>query len=420
MFKNHLYTFILISLMMFNSPSAQVDHVGFQIDVQQLSDKVYRLTHHGFFEVNSVVYIGEDGLLLIDSGYDIGVDVMKNILNKLAPGKPVKFILTTHDHGDHFGGNIGFADAVIIAHEKALPGLKQEYFALSGLTPEENLPDILIKDDTSIFFDGLEFQIRVYPGGHTDNDFVVFIPELNILAMGGLLYSDSFPFVDLNRNCDVTGMITIYKSLFDWLPENVMIIAGHGREYTLGDLRDSYDMLVGSLAVVEHHSKKGLTREEMEEQNILGGWASWAETPLGSLSGWLNTTYATLNPPEPTEAITIGERLTEVLVEGTAEEAVELYQQLKKAAPEDILFREYDLNMLGYQLAYRQRYKDALRILHLNADEYPESANVYDSLGENYLLSGDEEEALIYYKKALEVDPEYPSAKAAVERLTGD
>jgi tetratricopeptide (TPR) repeat protein len=73
--------------------------------------------------------------------------------------------------------------------------------------------------------------------------------------------------------------------------------------------------------------------------------------------------------------------------------------------------------MLGYHLSYRDKWDDAIKIFKLNISEYPESVNPYDSIGEAYMNRGDKKKAIKYFKKALEIDPEYPSSLAALEKL---
>jgi len=119
-----------------------------------------------------------------------------------------------------------------------------------------------------------------------------------------------------------------------------------------------------------------------------------------------------------TEVIpSICEPLTKTLADGTVEEAIQQYRNLKTTTPNDYNFAEAQINMLGYQLMNRQRLDDALAIFKLNTEEYPTSFNVYDSYGEALLAKGDTTASIVNYRKSLELNPDNTNATNVLERL---
>jgi tetratricopeptide (TPR) repeat protein len=107
----------------------------------------------------------------------------------------------------------------------------------------------------------------------------------------------------------------------------------------------------------------------------------------------------------------------ELLRSGRVPEAIEGYKKIKKEKPLNAAVQEPRLNDLGYSLLRENRVAEAIAVFKVNVELYPQSSNVYDSLGEAYLASGDKELAAINYKKALELDPKNQSAADALKKL---
>jgi tetratricopeptide (TPR) repeat protein len=122
----------------------------------------------------------------------------------------------------------------------------------------------------------------------------------------------------------------------------------------------------------------------------------------------------------PEQKTLIFEPLFNTFKEKDADAAIAKYKELKESHPDDYDFGEGNLNQLGYYLMGKERYDDTIKIFQLNVELFPESANVYDSLGEAYMNKGDKKLAIENYEKALKINPEYPSAIAALEGLKGE
>jgi len=129
---------------------------------------------------------------------------------------------------------------------------------------------------------------------------------------------------------------------------------------------------------------------------------------------WITQAYESLSGEAKKS---IAEPLTHTIMEKGVGAAIEQYYELKKNQPGSYNFGENELNMLGYQLLWRDMTEAAIEIFKLNTQAYPDSANPYDSLGDAYEASGEVAHAIESYEKALEINPDMPSAIEALERL---
>lgn len=113
----------------------------------------------------------------------------------------------------------------------------------------------------------------------------------------------------------------------------------------------------------------------------------------------------------------IADEMLGIIFEKNVDEAIKRYYEAKKNSFDDYNFKESQLNVLGYDLIQGKRYSDAIKILKLNVKEFPKSANVYDSLGEAFMLNGDKADAIKNYKKSLELNPNNENAKTMLQQL---
>ena len=151
----------------------------------------------------------------------------------------------------------------------------------------------------------------------------------------------------------------------------------------------------------------------MVSEDLLKDWESWSRAQVTSET-WITQVYESLAGQGKRP---ISEPLTYTIMENGIEAAIEQYMELKKDQPDSFTFVENDLNMLGYQLLWRDMKDEAIEVFKLNIQAYPKSANPYDSLAEAYLASGDEKLAIENYEKAVSIDPNFSSAVDALKKL---
>ena len=386
------------------------------MQVERVTDTIHKLSLSLFDDPNAVgvnlaASVGEDGILMVDTGWTPTAEQVARELRKLSDGN-VKLIVITHPHGDHYGGMGHFRDqATVIAYKDAKDELEGRYFALPAL-PEQACPVILMEDKLSLCFNGEEIRILPAPG-HTHSDIVVYFVDSGVVCMGDLIFSDGYPGVDLARGGNLDRYIESVGWLLDQFPPDVKLIAGHGRDYSMDDLREHHRMAVAVTALVKEGLAAGKTAEQMIQEGILGEWEERSTTNF-TTETWLAQACDSL---QGKARKSIADPLSYTILEKGIEAALDQYHALKDEQADSYSFAENELNMLGYQLMWREMMEEAIEIFKLNIQVYPQSANPYDSLGEAYMHRGDTALAIENYEKALSINPNMPSAVAALKDL---
>src|SRR5262249_5353495 len=187
---------------------AQQDFDKVQIKVTKVAGTVYMLEGSGG---NIGVSVGEDGILIVDDQFAPLVPKIQAALKGISD-KPVKFVLNTHWHGDHTGGNekLG-ALAPIIAHTNVRKRLGSESTTRTGQkrppSPKAALPVITFDDRLTVHLNGEDIRAIHFPSGHTDGDAIIFFTQSNVVHMGDDFFSGQFPFIDLQSGGTVKGYI---------------------------------------------------------------------------------------------------------------------------------------------------------------------------------------------------------------------
>jgi cyclase len=382
------------------------------MQVEKISEKLYKLTlSNNDFTVNVGACIGADGILLIDTGWLQTAEELHKGVSELDDGI-VKWIIITHPHGDHIGGRglLG-KNATLFAHKNAIEELDGKYFGLDAL-PGQALPAITLENELLLHLNGNEIKVMPAPG-HTNSDLIVYFNHLGIVFLGDVVLSDTFPPLDLIRGGNVAQYIESVGNLIELFPTDVKLITGHGRDYSLNDLQAHYHMVVSTTDLIKQEMAAGKNAQDMISQDLLKDWKSWS-TQIVTRETWITQVYENLSNPGKKS---IAEPLTYTIMDRGVRAAIRQYLELKTTEPDSYIFNENDLNMLGYQLLWREMKKEAIEVFKLNIQAYPKSPNPYDSLADAYLASGDEKHAIENYEKALSIDPNFPSAVDGLKRL---
>jgi cyclase len=384
------------------------------MQVEKLSNTLTKFslssTDNGF-TVNLIASIGRDGILLVDTGWAHTAEELNEKIKELSDGI-IKLIILTHQHGDHIGGRgvLGKA-ATLIAHKSVKDELAGKYFALDPL-PGQELPLITLKDKLFLRFNGEDIRI-IHAPGHTGSDMIVHFIDSGVVHMGDLLFSESFPVLFPAQGGNADQFLETIKKLTEELPADIKLVAGHGRDCSLDDLKAYHQMAVGTIGLIKQGIADGKAAKEMVEEDILQDWGKWNSANISS-EDWITQVYESLSGGSKKS---IAEPLTHTIMEKGVAAAIEQYHTLKKTQPDAYNFGEYELNMLGYQLLWRDMNEAAIEMHKLNIQMYPDSANPYDSLGDTYEASGEVELAIESYEKALAIDPEMSSAIDALKKL---
>ncbi len=275
------------------SSPAQDDFSKVEIKTIPVSGNIHMLEGSGG---NIGVSAGPDGILMIDDQYAPLSEKIKAALAKLGSEKP-RFILNTHWHLDHVGGNETFGrDGSIISHDNVRKRLstRQELF---GRTVEplkkEGLPVVTYNDAVTVHFNGEEIRMVHFPNSHTDGDGVVFFSGSNVVHMGDLMFAGMFPFVDLDHGGDVVGLTKSVERIIAMLKPDVKIIPGHGPLSTLDDLKTFHAMLVETTDHVRKAVAAGKTLDQIKADGVPDKWKPWG-TGFIKTDRWLETVHRSL------------------------------------------------------------------------------------------------------------------------------
>lgn len=198
---------------------------------------------------NVGVAVGPDSVLVIDDQF---ARMSTAILGAIADitDKPVAYMINTHYHGDHTGGNENFAaaGATIIAHDNVHKRMSeaQKSDLFDRATPPSNpaaRPHITFSDTTTFQTAGQKAQVIHVPGGHTDGDSIIYFADANVIHMGDNFFNGLFPYVDTAAGGAIDGMIAAHQTALDLSNASTQIIPGHGPMSSKADLKAAQDTL---------------------------------------------------------------------------------------------------------------------------------------------------------------------------------
>jgi glyoxylase-like metal-dependent hydrolase (beta-lactamase superfamily II) len=269
---------------------AQDDFSKVEIRTIPVAGNIYMLEGRGG---NIGVSVGTDGVLIVDDQFAPLAEKIRDALRKLGGDKP-RFVLNTHWHGDHVGGNEAFGrDGTIIAHDNVRERLavKQELFGKEvAPLPKEGLPVVTFGHTLTLHFNDEAIRVRHVPRAHTDGDSIVYFTKSNVVHMGDCLFAGMFPFVDLDHGGDVEGLAKNVAEVIAQLPADVKVIPGHGPLSTLEDLKTFNLMLSDSLTLVKKSVAEGKTLEQIKAAGVHEKWKSWGEGFIKT-DRWLETVH---------------------------------------------------------------------------------------------------------------------------------
>jgi glyoxylase-like metal-dependent hydrolase (beta-lactamase superfamily II) len=248
-----------------------------EVKATKIGGTVYMLTGAGG---NIGVSVGEDGIVLIDDQYAPLAPQIEAALKTIST-KPLRFVINTHYHGDHTGGNEYFGrSATILAHENVRNRMKVETFNAwekVPASPKGSLPIVTFNDTATVHLNGEDVRAVHYPNAHTDGDSVIWFTQSNVVHMGDNFFNGMFPFIDIDNGGGVKGMIACAEKVASMIPADAKVIPGHG---PLGDresLRKFAEVLKGAAAAVQAGIKAGKTADQLKAEKALAPWEEWGK-----------------------------------------------------------------------------------------------------------------------------------------------
>ena len=223
----------------------QQDMSQVEIETVQLETDLFMLMGQGG---NIGLSVGDDGAFLIDDQFAPLTDKILAAVAKVTD-QPVRWVLNTHWHGDHTGGNenLGAAGAMIVAHENVYRRMNPAEFAdvvgRSDQAPRAALPVVTFADGVSFHWNGRHIGVTHVGEAHTDGDVIVHFPRANVFHMGDTFFRGRYPFIDVDSGGGVDGVIAAANLVLERASEGTRIIPGHGDLAVPEHLRAYRDML---------------------------------------------------------------------------------------------------------------------------------------------------------------------------------
>jgi cyclase len=236
-----------------------------KVEAVNLAPGVYVLTGRGG---NVGLTVGVDGAAIIDDQFDDMAPKLRGAVALLSPS-PVKFVINTHLHGDHTGGNDAFAraGAVIIAQDNvrkrlAAPAVNATTHTSPPPRAREALPVVTFADSATLHFNDDDLEFTHLPNAHTETDIVVFFRKANVMHMGDCFVA-GFPFIDASSGGTLDGYIAAHEKVLGMVDDHTKIIRGHGPVGNKAELQAFHDMLVTVRDRIAKLVKAGKTQEQV-------------------------------------------------------------------------------------------------------------------------------------------------------------
>ena len=270
MFTNRMklaaVTLFAVLFLLSGSYSEGQDFSSVQVEAIKVSGNVYMLTGTGG---NIGISAGKDCVFMIDASYAPLTEKIKAAIRTFSP-KPTKFVVTTHWHQDHTGGNENLSreGAIMVAHENVRKRLGSEQFVgfFNRKIPpmaESALPIITFSQDISFHLNGDDIFIFHVAPAHTDGDAIVHFRQSGVIHTGDIYFNGLYPFIDLSAGGSVDGVIAAVKQLISLCGNNTKVIPGHGPLSDKAGLEAYLKMLVTIRDRIANEIKAGKTLDEV-------------------------------------------------------------------------------------------------------------------------------------------------------------
>jgi cyclase len=275
MWKISLPIFFGIMLAAGVARGQQEDFSKVTITTTKVAEGIYMLEGSGG---NIGVSVGDDGVIVIDDEFAPLTPKIQEAITKISP-KPIKFVLNTHWHGDHVGGNenLAAAGAVIIAHDNVRKRMSTGQFMelmkrQVPPAPPKALPVVTFASDITLHLNGEDIRVIHVDPAHTDGDSIIVFPKAKVVHMGDCFMTISYPFVDLGSGGNFDGFVSAADKALGMVDDSFKIIPGHGTLAVKADLKGWRDMLAAIRTRVKKQVDAGKSLDAIQKQKPTAEW----------------------------------------------------------------------------------------------------------------------------------------------------
>jgi cyclase len=255
---------LILTTIIVNDVNAQFENVT--INTTKLTDSIYMLEGSGG---NIIVSVGQDGVFMVDDQFAPLTKKIKEAILKITD-QPVKFVINTHLHPDHVGGNenLGELGAIIVSHDNVRKRLSTEQFSeffkrTIPPTPEKGLPIVTFSDNMTAYQNGDEIKIIHVDNGHTDGDSIVYFTKNNVIHVGDDFNDKSYPFIDISSGGSIDGLISSLETISSIINDETKVVSGHSEISNKTKINDFTNMLKDVRENVNQMIESGKSLEEI-------------------------------------------------------------------------------------------------------------------------------------------------------------
>jgi len=258
----------LIWLFALPALAQQQDFSKVEIRTEKLAPTVYMLVGAGG---NLGLSAGDEAVFLVDDQFAPLTPRIEAAIAKIT-SRPVRFVLNTHWHSDHTGGNenLGKAGALIVAHENVRKRMSMENFIeFLGMKtqpdPKDALPMVTFSEDVTFHVNGDDVRVMHVPNAHTDGDAIVHFTKSDVIHMGDVFFNKLYPFIDTSSGGRVEGVVAAVERGLKLAGPSTKIIPGHGPLATRADLQAYRDMLATVSGRIREQVRAGRSLEQAQQ-----------------------------------------------------------------------------------------------------------------------------------------------------------
>ena len=387
------------------------------------SDLLMLSTDQGSYSNNSLVFTGEDGVLLVDTHHDSDAEAFHDFVENLGFGVP-KYIINTHRHVEHIGGNAVFGPDPIIIADHLLPEKLLSGTFLFSEYPRESFPDITFEDSVEIRFNGEIIRLTSIGGSHDDNEIMVHFTKHKIAHVSSVVNGFNFPSVDSDGNALEFESVT--RRLMTLLPKDTRLVSGHNGKSKGFDFVGTWDMLPAyadmmkaTVAIVRSGLEHGMTMEEMQEAGVLDEYKDYSGSYVDT-NRWIEYVVNALTEPRKTRA-DVCKPVYEEWKQNGAKAAVDRYRELLRTQGQEYDFNDNVLMIIGSKLYTRGLYNDSIEFLLGSLDIYPNAQYGYYThylAAKNFQKLSRPDLAAEHCRASLRLEPDFEEASTLMEELS--